>query len=173
MWNKILGFENYLVSSSGQIVNSKNMKMLSLHKCNKGYIRCSLYKNGVKHTKKVHRLVAESFIFNEFNKEQVNHIDGNKENNHYLNLEWNTNKENCNHSRQTLGHKNSSGKDNSLSMAICCKKDNIVIKKFESINEAKRQGYNIANISQCLNGKRKTHKGYVWEYLPQIIGIQQ
>ena len=48
-------------------------------------------------SRSVHRLVALAWIKNKNNKPQVNHIDGNRSNNHYLNLEWVTNSENMAH----------------------------------------------------------------------------
>lgn len=50
----------------------------------------------------VHRLVATTFIPNTDSKKIfVNHIDGNKQNNHVSNLEWATPSENCTHAYQT------------------------------------------------------------------------
>lgn len=50
---------------------------------------------------KVHRLVAMAFHPNPNNLPQVNHIDGNKGNNHYLNLEWTDNSGNQRHAFAT------------------------------------------------------------------------
>lgn len=52
-------------------------------------------------TRKIHRLVAINFIPNPNNFSQVNHIDGNKDNNHASNLEWCTAQHNITHSVTT------------------------------------------------------------------------
>lgn len=46
---------------------------------------------------RIHRLVAKYFVANPFNKEEVNHKDGNPGNNYYTNLEWVTRQENIEH----------------------------------------------------------------------------
>jgi hypothetical protein len=79
--------------------------------CNpKGYPQLSLSYNGVRATISIHRIMAICYVPNPENKPQVNHIDGDKLNNHYTNLEWVTNQENCDHRDNVLDKKNTGEK---------------------------------------------------------------
>lgn len=68
---------------------------------NNGYKQIQKFIDGKRRTLMVHRLVAMAFIPNPENKPEVNHIDGNKANNHYVNLEWTTKSENIKHGYDT------------------------------------------------------------------------
>ena len=89
----ILNFEElYEISTLGRVSNYR--KFMKTYTINSGYHALKLVKNGVRTSVLLHRLVAEAFIPNPDNKSEVNHIDGNKENNSVDNLEWVTSSEN-------------------------------------------------------------------------------
>lgn len=89
----------YLISNYGRVKSLKfgREKILKTRKTHDGYLWYSLSFQGKAKTMRAHRLVAEYFIDNPFNKPTVNHIDGNKENNRVDNLEWSTLKEQMQH----------------------------------------------------------------------------
>lgn len=92
-YRDIPGFENYAVSTWGRVMNKRTGRYLKPSPNAKGYLRVDLYGERKRHMH-VHRLVAAAFIPNRQGKPQVNHIDGNKENNSVSNLEWVTDAEN-------------------------------------------------------------------------------
>lgn len=99
-------FENsgYYVTPDGRVFSSRfrkghGIREMSYMISNSGYYYCNLSINRKIKLYYVHRLVAIAFIPNPDNKEQVNHIDGNKLNNNIENLEWVTQSENCSHYR--------------------------------------------------------------------------
>lgn len=80
-----------VISYKGVGTNGKPRNLVHV-KDTHGYHMVNLYIDGKHTVYKVHRLVAENFIANPDDKPQVNHIDGNKDNNNMTNLEWCTEK---------------------------------------------------------------------------------
>jgi len=107
-WGDYPDYEGlYLISDFGRVASYYQSKTtISTNKTkiikspNGGrYKHNTLCKDGIRKTKLLHQAVAKVFVNNPsvglFN--QVNHIDGNKHNNHYTNLEWCTAKMNITH----------------------------------------------------------------------------
>lgn len=100
IWKDIEEFKGqYQISSWGRVRN-KDGYILKPYVNQKGYIRISLQRGRKSIKRRVHRLVAQAFIPNPMNLPQVNHKDGNKQNNSYTNLEWITNSDNMRHAME-------------------------------------------------------------------------
>ena len=100
IYKDIDGYPDYQVTTWGRVFNKNTGKYVHQEVHHKGYLRVDLWKDGLRKHYKVHRLVAEAFIPNPHKKPQVNHIDGNNQNNSVTNLEWVTNSENCEKARE-------------------------------------------------------------------------
>lgn len=102
IWKDIKGYEGkYQVSNMGNVKSlnyrrTGKEKILKLHKNNSGYFMVGLYKDDKYKSFLVHRLVAQAFISNLENKEQIDHINTIKTDNRVENLRWATQKENMN-----------------------------------------------------------------------------
>lgn len=161
-WKDVVEDPNYEVSIYGEVYSKRTHKQLSQGDDGSGYpmvVLCGPY--GTR-TRKVHRLVAEAFIPNPYNKREVNHIDGNKRNNKVTNLEWVTHQENIQHAFRT-------GLEVRSPLAGSPKVKVRVVEtgeEFDSISDcARRIGSNPTKnkIRACLDGKRKTHMGFHFE----------
>jgi len=97
------GFDSYAVSDAGVVTRLDVGRALKPVANKAGYLKVGLRNGTNQKWFFVARLVAAAFIPNPDNKPQINHIDGNKTNNHVGNLEWVTRKENCLHARRSLG----------------------------------------------------------------------
>jgi len=105
IWQPIIGYEgSYEISNTVKI---KSMKYISSGKIIEGDTtrknerRVVLCKNGNQKRFLIHRLVGVAFILNPDNKPEINHIDGDRSNNHVTNLEWATRSENELHAYRT------------------------------------------------------------------------
>lgn len=169
-WSGIKDFPSYEVSNLGKVrrifkdyrtlkIKGKYQEMTLYNNKRNGYVYVWLNENGKGYNKRIHRLVAETFIPNPKNKPQVNHKDGNKQNNHYSNLEWCTNRENVIHA-----YKNKLTKHYTRKILQYDLKGNF-IKEWESIKKASDY-YKIygANIVKCCKKQIPTSYGYIWKY---------
>jgi hypothetical protein len=83
--------EDYIINEDGTIFSEKTNKYLKPCSSGKGYLVVYINRKNYR----VHRLVAEKFIPNPNDLPQVNHKDGNRQNNNVNNLEWTDNINNC------------------------------------------------------------------------------
>lgn len=88
---------SYEVSDEGRVRNVKTGRILKNNDTGDGYYNLTLYNNGIRKVKLVHRLVGAAFLSNPLNLPCINHKDGDKINNVVGNIEWVTHSENSNH----------------------------------------------------------------------------
>ena len=166
-WRKIANYNNYEVSNLGKVRNKKTGRILKSGRTG-GYLSVGLRLNGSSKTLKVHQLVGLSFIENQKNKPQINHIDKNGLNNNESNLEWCTASENNIHKFLTLQQKT----NQNLKVWRCDLETNEKIELYNSIQDAAKwcveNGHSPlehnarGNISCAIRGKYKSSCGFKW-----------
>ena len=155
---------------SGRVRTFKGRVLKPAKVSKKGYLGVMLCRNGSQKTKKVHRLVAETFLPNPSNLPEVNHKDENVGNNCVDNLEWATTKYNCRYGTrsQRIGENNKKPK-RKYTVYQLDKEDNVV-KVFDSVRQASKQtGICYDSIRKCGLGEPyyKTAGGYKWKMVPK------
>jgi hypothetical protein len=163
IWKPIKNYERlYMISNNGRIYSlAKNIIKKTFINKQTGYPTTSLYKDKMKKTFNIHRLVAQAFIPNPENKQQVNHINEVRNDNRVENLEWVTPRENAIHNN---GH---------IRRGIKIKKkviqlnmDGVFIKTWDSATDAsKKLGVDFQGISQVCLGKRNSAYGFLWRFV--------
>ena len=166
-WLQLSNYDNYEVSSFGNVRNKKTGRILK--PSNRGGYYVVGLSNIKTKTFQVHRLVAETFIENPENKPHVNHKDKNGLNNNLANLEWNTPKENNMH--KSLGVIQTTNQN--LAIWRVDLKSGDKIEKYNSIDLASKWIFekglseNIhsikSSISCSIRGVYKSSFGFKWE----------
>lgn len=186
IWKPIEGWTNYEISNQGRIRALERTaitedgssrickaKALKGSKGKQGYICVKLVDGKRRERLLLHRLVAQAFIPNPENKPCVNHIDNNPSNNVVTNLEWCTHKENMDWMFIQGRAKRTETWLKNLDIGIQprrkrvkridpCSGEEVI---YDGVNKAKLDGFTASSISQCCNGIRHTHKGYMWEFV--------
>lgn len=170
IWLPVKGFEGlYEVSNFGNVrsLNYRHtgeIKVLSVFENKCGYLYVGLFKDGKQKKYRVHRLVAEAFLPNPLNLQQVNHIDENKHNNNVDNIEFCDAKYNNNYGtrNERIVEKTTNGKHSKIVLQF--NKNGELVREWPSTREASRNGYNNGGVYSCLVGKKKYYKGFIWKY---------
>lgn len=156
---------SYYITKDGKCYNSNTNKWLKGQKNPKtGYFSYMLtMPNGKKKRCAAHRLVALAYLPRENkNKNQINHIDGNKLNNNLDNLEWVSPQENQQHAlEQEL---------RSFKHVYCFNFDKQLVAEYRNIAEAARAAeISINLIQQEVNKEIKALSGgFFWSYEPTL-----
>lgn len=161
IWRDIPGWEGlYQVSNKGRI-RSLRVRVTKPFDA-RGYKVATLRAGDRLQRSGVHRFVAAAFIPNPEGKEQVNHINGVRDDNRVENLEWVTCHENNLHRCRVL---NGGGGGRPKRPVICLTTG----EWFPSITEAAdATGSQLCKILLCCQGKRKHHHGLAWAYAEEV-----
>ena len=178
IWKPISGYEGfYEVSNLGRIrslernvecsdgrkrkIKDRTLKGSSY---SGGYSGVTLHKDGCAKFVNIHRIVAEAFVPNPLEKEEVNHKDENPSNNHASNLEWVTCKENINYGTRTERARKAIVKAQGRAVRQLSI-DGELVAEYESLSAAcNATGTHVSNITKCAKGAYKTAGGYIWKY---------
>jgi NUMOD4 motif/HNH endonuclease len=180
IWKPVPGYEgSYEVSNEGRIRSlarevprlgtgkkTIHAKIMTPQKNRGGYLQVVLRSDGKSKMNRIHRIVLSSFDRPRDDMD-VNHKDGNKENNRLDNLEWATRSENIAHGYRVLGRKSAFsgrfGKDHHNAKAVIgINQQTGDTVRFDSLMDAQRAGFQAGHISSCLSGGRKKHQGFIW-----------
>lgn len=131
-----------------------------------GYLRVSLFLNGIKKTYRVHRLTAQAFISNNEHKPFINHKNGIRDDNRIDNLEWCTAQENTNHKYNVLNYKHPIGVKNKLTKNIMVINPTGEIDILKGGKEVFNK-YNISpqRVSDVALNNLKSYNGFIFKYI--------
>lgn len=205
IWRPVKGFEGYYEVSNmgnvrsidrivkrGRFCEKRKSHPLSvvISSGTKGYCFVNLNINGKTYSKKVHRLVADAFIPNPYNKPCVDHINTIRTDNRAENLKWATYKENANNPitynkclqntytndiKQKVLETKKKNKSKRAPKTVYQfdKNGNFVGEYYSGAEAARKTGIDHSSIIDVCNGKAITAGGYFWSFDKNKVEIRE
>ena len=153
----------YQASNFGRVYSNYNGgRFLKLTTSSKGYHRITLCGELENKNVFVHRIIAALYVEGYREDLYVNHIDENKTNNHYTNLEWCTAAENNKHSCKKILDGVIKSNAKKYLVTFPCGKIEVVynLSKF-----SREWDLNQSHMVATSRGTRKQHKGFKCEFI--------
>ena len=180
IWKPIEDFKDkYEISNLGRIRNIRTNHILKMTNQYGDYFSIILYDEIHKRSTRIHREVAKVFIPNPNNLPEVNHKDGNKQNNCVDNLEWCSHEYNVQHafknglnSMKILNEINKNKFHEKYGNLYQLDKNKNIINAFETLDEAhNKTGVCKRNILQVINHQegRKQAGGFIWLCESEVV----
>lgn len=163
-WKQIEGYENYSVSDTGLVMNTRTGRVLKPHISKDGYYTVGLFKHCKGKTYKIHRLIALAFIPNPKNLYAVDHINANKLDNRIENLRWLSLADNNRvYRKEQLSEEEKEKRSDVTRKKVVCIETG---KKYRSLKKA-AEDFNVTpqSISACAHGRVKTSCGLHFEFV--------
>ena len=134
-------YNGYVIHSDGTIDKKRGTGKIKPWVNTEGYCQITMYIDGKAKHIQWHRLIAKYFVPNPNDHPVVNHLDGNKQNNHPDNLEWCTSSENSLHAVAT-------------GLLVACKGEDVGTAKVSNLHAQEiRDRYKAGGITQTLLAK--------------------
>lgn len=164
-----LGFSLYEVSNTGQVKNITTGRILKPEITGDGYLRVYLkHEEGKLKHLYIHRLVAQVFLPNPDNKQTVDHKDGDRQNNHVLNLRWATHLEQGRNKDYLQKEEHNRGR-----IILQYDLDGTFIKQWNSSIEIERSlGISNVDVIKTCRGYPSGNKDYIWKYIEDVEELE-
>lgn len=168
LWKEIPGFAHYEASTLGNIrsrLPGRAVRQLKAGRTPNGYLMVGVHGK----SRLIHRLVGITFLAPVNGKTQINHKNGIKTDNTLTNLEWSTQSENVRHCFRVLGRVNPikgvvGVNHKSHKAYIGTSLDGTHTIYFPSGHDARAKGFSSSGMADCIYGRTRQHKGYVWKH---------